>query len=225
MGDDGSLTAPESTPGPVTAADVEQAVRTAVATLADALAADWSVRAGDLAWDCWETLEHMADGLFAYAVQLAPARPPLNSFVPLRWQRDRPDGPPNVVFVDRAVGPEGLLQVLEAGCGLLTAMVRTVSPQVRAFHAYGVSDPEGFAAMGVVETLVHTHDVAAGLALPWAPPADLCDRALARLFPEAPRDTDRWPTLLWATGRAELPRHHRRAFGRWHSAPLRNEEV
>lgn len=130
-----------------------------------------------------------------------------------------------MVFVDRAVGPAGLLQVLETGCGLLAAVVRTVSPQVRAFHAYGVSDPEGFAAMGVVETLVHTHDVTAGLALPWAPPADLCDRVLARLFPEAPKDTDRWPTLLWATGRAELPGHRRRAFDRWHSAPLRDEEA
>ncbi|MGY4979562.1 hypothetical protein ACWCYL_20815 [Streptomyces sp. 900105755] len=122
--------------------------------------------------------------------------------------------------MDRAVGPAGLLQVLETGGALLAAMVRTVSPQVRAFHAYGVSDPEGFAAMGVVETLVHTHDVTAGLALPWAPPADLCDRALARLFPEAPKNTDRWPTLLWATGRAELHNHPRRAFERWHSSPL-----
>lgn len=197
----------------------------AVATLANALAADWHVQAGELDWDCWETLEHTADGLFAYAAQLAPARPPLDDFVPLRWQRDRPEGPPNVVFVDRAVGPAGLLQVLETGGGLLAAMVRTVSPQARAFHAYGVSDPEGFAAMGVVETLVHTHDVTAGLALPWAPPADLCDRALARLFPDAPKDTDRWPTLLWATGRAELPTHPRHAFDRWHSAPLRDEEV
>ena len=197
----------------------------AVATLTDALAADWRVQAGDLEWDCWETLEHTADGLFAYAAQLAPARPPLDGFVPLRWQRDRPEGPPNVVFVDRTVGVTGLMQVLETGGGLLAAMVRTTSPQVRAFHAFGVSDPEGFAAMGVVETLVHTQDMTTGLALPWAPPADLCDRTLARLFPEAPKDTDRWPTLLWATGRAELPDHPRRVFHRWHSAPLRNGEA
>lgn len=52
-------------PGRVTAADVEQAVRTAVAMLTDAFTADWSLPAGELEWDCWETLEHMADGLFA----------------------------------------------------------------------------------------------------------------------------------------------------------------
>jgi hypothetical protein len=218
---------PETARAPVAAADVEQAVRLAVGTLSGAVGVDWRVRAGELEWDCWETLEHTADGLFGYAAQLAPVRPPLDGFVPMRWQRDRPGGPPNVVFVDRAVGCAGLLQVLETGGGLLAAMVTTVSPQVRAFHAYGVADPEGFAAMGVVETLVHTHDVTAGLALPWDPPADLCDRALARLFPEAPKDTDRWRTLLWATGRAELPTRPRRAFDRWHSAPLpdRDEEA
>lgn len=61
----GSLIAAESMPGRVTAADVEQAVRTAVAMLTDAFTADWSLPAGELEWDCWETLEHMADGLFA----------------------------------------------------------------------------------------------------------------------------------------------------------------
>lgn len=216
-----STAAEPASAGAVPASDVEQAVRLAVSTLGSALAADWCVAAGELDWDCWETLEHTADALFSYAGQLAPSQPPLDGYVPLRWQRDRPEGPPNVVFVDRAVGPAGLLQVLETGGGLLSAMVRTTSPQVRAFHAYGVSDPEGFAAMGVVETLVHTHDVATGLALPWLPPADLCGRALARLFPEAPATTERWPTLLWATGRAALPAHPRRVFDRWHSEPLR----
>ncbi|MFI9787732.1 hypothetical protein ACIHEI_30130 [Kitasatospora sp. NPDC051984] len=214
------MTESRPTRTPVAAADVDQAVRLALATLTDALTADWRTTAFGLEWDCWETLEHLADGLFAYAAQLAPARPPLDDYVPLRWQRDRPEGPASVIFVDRAVGPTGLLQALDAGGGLLAAMVRTAAPQVRAFHSYGVSDPEGFAAMGVVETLVHTHDVAAALGLPWHPPADLCDRALARLFPEAPADTDRWPTLLWSTGRADLPGRGRRTFERWHSEPL-----
>ncbi|GAA5015539.1 hypothetical protein GCM10025734_64360 [Kitasatospora paranensis] len=138
VGGAGSPTATRSaTSGPVTAADVGRAVGLAVATLTDALAADWHTRAGDLDWDCWETLEHTADGLFAYAAQLAPARPPLDGFVPLRWRRDRPEGPPNVVFVDRAVGAAGLLQVLETGGGLLAAMVATVPPEA------GPSTPTG----------------------------------------------------------------------------------
>ncbi|SDZ12419.1 hypothetical protein SAMN05216215_104761 [Saccharopolyspora shandongensis] len=87
--------------------------------------------------------------------------------------------------------------MLEASGALLVAMVRTTPPQVRACHVFGISDAEGFAAMGIVETLVHTHDLAQGLGLAWNPPADLCSRVLVRLFPNAPVFTDPWPTLLW----------------------------
>jgi hypothetical protein len=140
--------------------------------------------------------------------------------VPLQdWESRRPGGPANAVHADRAAGPAGLLQVLEASGALLVAMVRTTPPRVRAHHVYGVSDPEGFAAMGIVETLVHTDDLAEGLGLAWAPPADLCSRVLARLFPDAPQTTDPWPTLLWATGRAELPGHPRLTTWRWYGTP------
>lgn len=73
--------------------------------------------------------------------------------------------------------------------------------------------------MGIAETLVHMHDVAEGLGLTWAPPPDLCGRVLARLFPDAPAGTDRWVTLLWATGRAELPGRPRLTEWQWHGAP------
>jgi hypothetical protein len=139
--------------------------------------------------------------------------------VPFVWERRAPGGPPNVIFADRAAGPAGLLQVLEACGALLAAMVRTTPASVRAHHSFGVSDPEGFGAMGAVETLAHTQDMAAGLGLPWEPPADLCARVLARLFPDAPADTDPWPTLLWATGRGELPGRPRLTEWRWHGAP------
>ncbi|MEU2154545.1 hypothetical protein ABZ532_05910 [Streptomyces sp. NPDC019396] len=205
--------------GPVTAADVEQAVRLALGTLRGAEAPDWSVKAGSLEWDCWETIEHLADDLFAYAVQLGPANPPLDSDVPFVWSRNRPGGPANAVSADREAGPAGLLHVLDACGALLTAIVRTTAPTVRAHHVFGAADPEGFAAMGVVETLVHTHDVAEGLGIGWTPPADLCDRVLARLFPDAPTDTDRWRTLLWATGRAELPGRPRLTKWRWYGTP------
>ncbi len=208
-----------SSSGPVTAADVEHAVRLAVTALRGAEAGDWSVQAGSLEWDCWETVEHLADDLFAYAVQLGPAQPPLDTHVPFEWTRKRPGGPANSIFADRAAGPAGLLQVLEASGALLTAIVRTTPATVRAHHVFGAADPEGFAAMGVVETLVHTHDVTQGLGLPWTPPTDLCDRTLTRLFPDAPTDTAAWPTLLWATGRAELPGRPRLTKWRWSGAP------
>lgn len=189
----------------VTADDVDLAVRLAVEALRDAPAGAWDGKAGPLEWDCWETVEHLSDDLFAYAAQLGPRTPPLDGEVPFVWKSRRPGGPGNVIHADRAAGPAGLLQVLEASGALLVAMVRTASPRTRAYHCFGVSDAEGFAAMGIVETLVHTYDLARGLGLGWNPPADLCARVLARLFPDAPSSTDPWPTLLWATGRAELP--------------------
>ncbi|MFE4384299.1 VOC family protein [Streptomyces cyaneofuscatus] len=205
---------------PVTADDVTTAVRLAVDTLAGAPADRWDTPAGTLEWTCWETVEHLGDDLFAYAVQLGPRTPPLDREVPYRWTADRQGAPSNSVFADRAAGPAGLLATLEASGALLASMARTTPPEVRSYHGFGVSDPEGFAAMGVVETLVHTHDLAEGLGLGWAPPGALCDRVLARLFPDAPAGGDRWTVLLWATGRAELPDHPRRTEWRWDGRPL-----
>lgn len=203
----------------VTADDVELAVRLAVSVLRKAPPDAWDAMAGSLEWTCWETVEHLSDDLFAYAAQLAPQAGPADGDVPFVWESRRPGGPANAVHADREAGPDGLLRVLDACGGLLVAMVRTASPDVRAHHVYGASDAEGFAAMGIVETLVHTHDLAEGLGLPWEPPADLCSRALGRLFPDAPRDTDPWPTLLWATGRGELPGRPRLTSWRWYGAP------
>lgn len=187
------------------AADVTRAVRLAHETLTAAAHLDWRKPAGGLEWSCWETVEHMSDDLFAYAAQLGPATPSTSTHVPFGWQRRRPDGPPLTVFVDPAEGPPGLLQVFETCGALLAAMVDAAPPGRMSFHPYGPSDASGFAAMGVVEILAHMHDVAAGLDLTWAPPADLCSGALQRLFPSAPSTGDPWLTLRWATGRATLP--------------------
>ncbi|MFL6075475.1 MAG: hypothetical protein ACJ73S_18965 [Mycobacteriales bacterium] len=185
--------------------DVMQAVSLARETLATATQLDWQRPAGGLEWSCWETVEHMSDGLFAYTAQLGPAKPSLSTYVPFVWQRRRDGGPPLTVFVDPAEGPSALLQVFEACGTMLAAVVSFVPPDRRSFHSYGPSDASGFAAMGVVEVLVHMHDVAAGLGLSWSPPGELCAKALRRLFPAAPTTAEPWPTLLWATGRADLP--------------------
>ncbi|MGH3398082.1 MAG: hypothetical protein ACRDPO_25690 [Streptosporangiaceae bacterium] len=57
----------EEPPGraPVAAADVTLAVRLAAAALGRAPAEAWGNQAGSLEWDCWETVEHIADDLFA----------------------------------------------------------------------------------------------------------------------------------------------------------------
>ncbi|MDR6316374.1 hypothetical protein [Actinoplanes couchii] len=163
----------------------------------------------------WETIEHIADDLFAYAAQISLDSPPQDDYVGFGWRNIRPDGPALTVYAREGTTPHGLIDVLLSSGGLLSATVLTAPADRRAFHPYGVSDPVGFAAMGVIETLVHMHDVATALDVPWAPPEDLCDRALRRLFPDAPESGDRWADLLWATGRTELPGLPRRTGWRW----------
>jgi hypothetical protein len=203
----------------VNSSDVSRAVTLARETLAAAVHRDWQVPAGTLEWSCWETVEHMADDLFTYAAQLGPGTPALDTHVPFGWQRRREGGPALTIFVDPAEGPAGLLEVFETCGAMLAAMVGFVPADRRSFHNYGPSDTSGFAAMGVVEVLVHTHDVAGGLGLTWSPPADLCAAVLGRLFPSAPVDAEPWPVLLWATGRGELPGQASRTDWTWDGAP------
>lgn len=199
--------------------DVRRAVGLASAALAEAAGLDWDTPAGGLDWSCWETVEHMADDLFTYAAQLAPSNPSTTTHVPFGWSRRREGGPALTVFVDRAEGPAGLLQVFEACGAMLAAMVETVPADRVSFHNYGPSDASGFAAMGVVEILAHMHDVAAGLKVDWSPPADLCAAALRRLFPDVPVEGAPWPTLLWATGRGVLPGRSARGDWKWDGTP------
>jgi hypothetical protein len=194
-------------------------VALAVDTLAPAAERTWQVPAGNLDWDCWETVEHIADDLFTYAGQLGLRRPSVEGPVPFGWEYRRPGGPALTIWSVPADGQAGLLQVLEASGALLAAMAEVTPPEVRAYHVFGASDPEGFAAMGVVETLVHMRDVALGLDLKWEPPAALCAKVLTRLFPNAPADTEPWQALLWATGRAELPGHDTLTSWRWDGTP------
>jgi hypothetical protein len=144
----------------------------------------------------------------------------LDGYLPFETESRRPGGPATAVRVERDAGPGGLpavLAVLAASAGLLAAVVRVTPPEARAYHPAGSADPAGFAAMAVVDTLVHTHDVLAGLGLGWEPPAELCARVLGRLFPNAPRDTPPWATLLWATGRGVLPGRERLRSWRWYA--------
>jgi hypothetical protein len=205
----------------VNADDLTRAVSLAREALSAGVGRDWlATPAGGLDWSCWETVEHMSDDLFAYAAQLGPSTPSVTTHVKFGWRQSRPGGPYLTVFVDPAEGPTALLEVFETCGALLAAMVRTVPADRTSFHNYGPSDPSGFAAMGVVEVLVHMHDVAAGLGLSWTPPADLCAGAIERLFPAAPRGFEPWPTLLWCTGRADLPDRPAPSSWQWVSGSI-----
>ncbi|MET8902931.1 GNAT family N-acetyltransferase [Streptomyces sp. NPDC004538] len=173
---------------------VEEAVASAVALLRTAVDRDWeTARAGRLEWSCRYTAEHVAGDLIAYAGQLAGRA--TDAYVPFE------------ITFDEGTGNAGVLHVIETTCALLAATLRTTPREVRAFHPYPYrsANREGFAAMGIAEVFLHTHDIAEGLGLAYEPPARLCADVLALLFPHVQPGTDPWRTLLWATGRGDLP--------------------
>ncbi|WP_433608816.1 maleylpyruvate isomerase N-terminal domain-containing protein [Dactylosporangium sp. CA-139114] len=200
-------------------ADVLRAVSLVRTAFADVPDDGWDRPAGTLSWTCWETMEHMADDLFAYAGQIAVPDSPEDTYVPFAWRPLREGGPANTIFVEAKSGTLGLLRSLSACGAMLAAVVDAAPASRRGYHPYGVSDPEGFAAMGVVEVLVHAWDVADSVNRAWTPPADLCRGVLDRLFVEVPERDDPWLVLLWATGRAELPGRAARTSWRWDGRP------
>jgi hypothetical protein len=193
----------------VTADDLDTAISSVVSALQPATSQDWSARAGTLEWDCWHTAEHIGDCLLSYAAQLAVQ--PTTRYVRF------------LASADKDANPAEVLEFAEAGGRILTAAVRTAPAHARAYHPTGLADPEGFAAMGCVEVLLHGHDIAEGLGASLDPDRGTCRAVLTRLFPQTPEDltsTDPWETLQWATGRLSLPGHQQLQHWRWHGAPL-----
>ncbi|WP_234327505.1 maleylpyruvate isomerase N-terminal domain-containing protein [Streptomyces sp. NRRL WC-3742] len=183
--------------------DVDRAVDEMVQVLGPHGGAHWQARAGSLEWSCRQTATHVAHDLLAYAGQLA-ARP-AHAYLPFDLAVD--DGAP----------VREVLEVVNACGRLLAAALAAAAPGDRAWH-FGPCDPTGFAAMGVAETLLHTHDITQGLGIAWHPPQDLCTAVLERLLPDAPAG-DPAQVLLWSTGRGDLPGRPHITSWVWNAAP------
>ncbi|MFK4153086.1 GNAT family N-acetyltransferase [Streptomyces fungicidicus] len=199
----------------VGAQQVEEAVADCVAALGAVTDRDWKgAGAGRLEWDCRKAAEHIADDLVAYAGRLAG--------------RAATARLPFTIAFGEDTGNTGVLKSVEATGALLAAAIRTTPRAVRAFHPYpfGHANREGFAAMGVAEVLLHTHDVAEGLGISHEPPAELASFVLTRIFPRVKPGPTPWRTLLWATGRGELPGRDPVTAWRWSNNPvLRSERL
>jgi hypothetical protein len=186
--------------------DVRVAAAASREALRPAVAADWEAPAGDLEWTCRRTLDHACDALLFYAGQIATRA---TGRVP-RARSGAPDATPS-----------DLLGILDTAAAVLCEVIRAMPADARAFHPAGMADATGWVGMACTEVLIHSADVARGLDVPFAPPADLAAAVLRRIFPwVAPRD-DPWATLLWAAGRAPLRDRERQAPDwYWHCAPL-----
>ncbi len=172
---------------------------------------DWrSITAQDLEWSVWDTMVHVNDDLYFYAAQILLA--------------DEDDYICFELSADDHATPERLLTGLAAQGSLLAAVVAAADPGSRAHHVYGASDASGFAAMGVVETLVHTYDALHGLddTSTWKPPDELATPVLERLFPHAPpaETSSAGELLLYMCGRIPLRERPRLAEWRWYGASL-----
>jgi hypothetical protein len=188
--------------------DLRRSADSVVAALHPARYDDWSVRAGDLDWDCRGTLEHLLDTLMLYAAHLAT-------------RADR--GLPYLRRGDPEAPVRHLVRTVTSAAGVLAAVVEAAPPDTRAYHPAGNSDPEGFCAMGCDELLVHAYDIAGGLDVPFQAPDDLAAAVVLRLFPWAPGSEDPWATLLWANGRHSLGGRRLAGDWTWQSVPAGHE--
>jgi RimJ/RimL family protein N-acetyltransferase len=190
--------------GDLGAQRVTETVADAVAVLRTAVDRDWTaVTPPGMEWTVHETAFHICGCLISYAGNLAGGAQ--DDYVPFD------------ITLDEGTDNMGLLHVLETCGALLAAAVRTAPREARAFHPYPFRSANrvGFAAMGVTEVLLHTYDIAEGLGLEYEPPAHLPEYVLTRIFPEVQPGPDPWRTLLWATGRGDLPGRAPRTQWRW----------
>jgi hypothetical protein len=199
---DGGHVAEDVTPDDLI--DATSCARGALEPFADG---DWTIQAGDLAWDVRTTLTHTADAVGWYAVHLAVQSPGR-----LRFDFRAHDDASNAELLD----------VLDAAAATLAQVARAVPRGARGYHTAGIADRCGFLAMGCAEIMVHCWDAVHGFGVDFVPPGDLAERVLRRLFPWAPRGEPAWHALLWANGRVDLPSRPDQPgpAWEWHCAPL-----
>ncbi|NKX55223.1 maleylpyruvate isomerase N-terminal domain-containing protein [Arthrobacter mobilis] len=175
----------------------------------------WDHPALELDWTCRETAGHLVDDFAGYALQLSGTCPPQEDYVELLEPPPQRAGGPRIIFCpDPAAGTPGLIRCLDAAAGLLCAVVAAADGK-RGYHPMGISDAEGFAAMGIVEAAVHAFDILAAQQVPYAADGEVCAKVLDRLFPQAGRTADAWQDLLRSCGRTPDTRG---AAWRWDSS-------
>jgi hypothetical protein len=169
-------------PETLVSADVIAAAATAEAALRPVVGRDWSVQAGPLDWDVARTITHMIGAVAKYTLYLASQCEHFIGQSVTRW----PD----------ANNQEVIDSLVPVATGL-AAVAAVTPPGVQAFHATGPSSAADCVGRACVELLVHTDDALCGFGIAFAPPPDLCQRVLARQFPDGA-----WFGLLAATGRS-----------------------
>lgn len=193
---------------PVTSSDLRKAAVVCAATLSPFADRDWSIKAHGLRWTCRYTLDHVLNCLAWYAHDLAAEIPDM--------QGAARSGCPRAKITD-------LISSIPALAEVLALVTDGKSNRTRAWHDWGIGDPEGFRAMGTIEIILHTWDVSGAFNAPFDDPGtidDISSRLLTRLFPDAPIGHPPLTTLLYVTGRGELEGLAQIRKWQWHSNPV-----
>ena len=179
-----------------------------VHTLLSTTHLDWEVATPDLDWTQSQTAIHTMRACLEYSYQVVGKR--MDTYQPVLFEKK-----------DKAT-PAEYLPMISTASRILQKSIKDSDLSDRAWHSYGISDPIGFAAMGVVEVSVHTYDLARGFGIKFVPNNVAAEFAMERLF----SGTTEYPTfethgelLLWLAGRIELSGKPRRQGWKWNGAP------
>lgn len=168
--------------------DVLRAADVAGSALQPHVGADWSVRAGGLEWSVETTVVHFIGALAKESLYLASRA---TRFIAVGM----------VKFRDAT--PSELVGSIAPAAQALANVARSTPEGALAYHSTGMTDAEGYLAMGCAEVLVHTWDACCGLGVDFVGPSDLSSAILARTFPWVEVEESSWHTLLWAFGRVQ----------------------
>jgi len=168
--------------------DVLRAAAVAESALQPHVGADWSVRAGGLEWSVETTVVHIIGALAKESLYLASRS---TRFIAVGMGKFRDATPAELVG---SIAP---------AAQALANVARATPEGVLAYHATGMTDAEGYLAMGCGEVLMHTWDACRGLGDEFVGPDGLSSAILARTFPWVEVGESPWQTLLWAFGRVQ----------------------
>jgi hypothetical protein len=159
---------------------------------------DWHVLAGSLEWTCWQTVDHIIDCVFSYALQLASLAQ--DGFLPFGELHALAKATPR----DLVAGMRGV--------GTMFVAVLREASGLSASDGLLTLDAADWSARGAYEVLLHTHDVMQGMHRSFEPSSKICtwllDSPNLWMIDRARADgaTDPWSSLLLGSGRAPASR-------------------
>jgi hypothetical protein len=169
---------------------------------------DWESKTPDLEWTQAQTAIHTMRACLEYSYQVVGKR--IDTYQPVLFEK-KPHAK-----------PVEYLSMIQTAAKVLQKVVSVASLDDRAWHAYGISDPIGFAAMGVIEVSVHTYDLAKGFGIDFIPNNSAAEFAINRVFSGTvtyPNYNSSGELLLWLAGRTELSGTARRSGWKWNGTP------